>query len=191
MGQPVDRLFADRDAFADFFTRYYTDWEPESCLVAEADGKVVGYLLGCLRYRRYALLQPLLVATMTAPKVIGRILAGRYVSRSIAFLKWFIFRSPAETPRYPPRSAHFHINFLPDWRRTGPAREIIFSFLDDVARRGARGVYGQIQTFRNRRSDKLFARYGFALYDRRRVTKFESFHPEAVYVSTFYRRLRA
>jgi len=43
MGDPVDRLFTDRQLFADFFTRYYTDCEPENCVVAEADGKIVGY----------------------------------------------------------------------------------------------------------------------------------------------------
>lgn len=29
MGNPIDPVFTDRDAFADFFTRYYTDYEPD------------------------------------------------------------------------------------------------------------------------------------------------------------------
>src|SRR5579883_1462107 len=45
LGRPVDSLFADRDLFAELFTRPYLDHEPEWGMVVEADGKVVGYLL--------------------------------------------------------------------------------------------------------------------------------------------------
>ena len=34
------------------FTSYYTDAEPQSALVAELDGEVAGYLLGCVDSRR-------------------------------------------------------------------------------------------------------------------------------------------
>ena len=34
MGKPIDPIYIDRDAFADFFTGYYTDLEPENALVA-------------------------------------------------------------------------------------------------------------------------------------------------------------
>ena len=33
MGNPIDPVYIDREAFADFFTRYYTDFEPENALV--------------------------------------------------------------------------------------------------------------------------------------------------------------
>ncbi len=191
MGRPVDPVFCDREAFADFFTRYYTDWEPDHALVAEADGRVVGYLLGCLHFRRYAVVQPLLALICTAPRVLWRLAAGRYGPESRRFLQWFLLRSWRETPRRPAGCAHFHVNFLPEWRRTAPARAIIFSFLESLPRRGAKGVYGQIQTFTDRRSDRLFRRYGFVLYDRRRVTKFADYYPEPVFVSTFHRSLTA
>ena len=44
MGDPVDWLWGDPESFADLFTRYYTDREPESLFVAERDRTVVGYL---------------------------------------------------------------------------------------------------------------------------------------------------
>ena len=37
-GGSVEPLFPDRDAYADFFTRYYTDFEPETAFVAETVG---------------------------------------------------------------------------------------------------------------------------------------------------------
>ena len=51
-GEPVEGFFRDREVFADLLTRYYTDWEPQSLWVAEAEGRVIGYLTGCLDTRR-------------------------------------------------------------------------------------------------------------------------------------------
>ena len=44
--EPHRPVFEDRRLFADFFTAYYTDWEPESAFVMEVGGEVKGYLLG-------------------------------------------------------------------------------------------------------------------------------------------------
>ena len=47
MGDPIAWQWRDAESFADLFTSYYTDHEPESATVVEIDGRVVGYLLGC------------------------------------------------------------------------------------------------------------------------------------------------
>src|SRR5262245_42467643 len=49
LGQPIDPLFEDRELFADYLTRYYTDKEPESSFVLEKNGEIRGYLLGSRR----------------------------------------------------------------------------------------------------------------------------------------------
>ena len=49
LSKPIDPLFEDRELFADYLTRYYTDYEPESTLVCELDGEILGYLNGCRR----------------------------------------------------------------------------------------------------------------------------------------------
>lgn len=188
-GAPVEPLFGDREVFADFFTRYYTDWEPESCMVAETDGRIVGYLTGCLRYYRYAFVQLLLFIGVILPKVAGHALLLRYGRQDFRFLRWFVVRAFSETPRRPPRAGHFHINLLPRWRTGHAARRLIFSFLDRAPRRRVRGVYGQIQTFDDQRRSGLFERYGFKLLDRRKVTKFQALERKNVYVSTYFRLL--
>ena len=48
MGDPVEWQWRDAESFSNIFTGYYTDAEPESALVAEIDGEVTGYLLGCV-----------------------------------------------------------------------------------------------------------------------------------------------
>src|SRR5213082_3839380 len=60
LGTPIDRVYEDRQLFADFLTTYYTDHEPESSFVVEIDGEIRGYLLGSrkpLRNQLYAFAQ--------------------------------------------------------------------------------------------------------------------------------------
>ena len=193
-GGPVEPLFPDRDAYADFFTRYYTDFEPESAFVAVADGRVVGYLLASTRPRRFALLHGLLMASVTAPKVLWRLAAGRYDARGRRFLRWLALRSWRETPRHPPRAAHFHFNTLAGHRNTGAALRLWRHFERLLAERGARRVYGQIRTGAGEgwRGDHLFARWGFEPFDRRRVTKLDGLpggaaRGEELYLTTYMR----
>ena len=35
LGQPIDPVFEDRELFANYLTRYYTDAEPEAAFVVE------------------------------------------------------------------------------------------------------------------------------------------------------------
>src|SRR5690554_5943019 len=43
-GRGSAAVFEDGELFADYWSSYYTDHEPESCLVLELDGAVIGYL---------------------------------------------------------------------------------------------------------------------------------------------------
>jgi hypothetical protein len=52
MGDPADWYWRDFASFADIWTSYYTDREPESAFVAESNGRVVGYLFGCVESAR-------------------------------------------------------------------------------------------------------------------------------------------
>lgn len=186
-GDPVDALFSDREVFADYLTRYYTDFEPETTFVAECDGEVVGYLTGCLRYRRYRWIQALLMALAVAPKVLVRLARGRYDARDRSFLRWCVRRGARETPRAPARACHFHFNLLPAHRRHGAGRRLFLAFLRALERAGAERVYGRIQVGPRRRRERTFRRFGFRCIDRRRLTKFGGDEPR--YVATFVREL--
>src|SRR5271154_414309 len=52
-GQPIECIFPDREVFADLLTNYYTQFEPQSAFVADNNGKVVGYLTGCVNTKRF------------------------------------------------------------------------------------------------------------------------------------------
>lgn len=188
MGEPVERLFNDRATFADYFTAYYTDWEPQHALVAEADGAIVGYVLACLRPRRHRVVQPLLIGGVILPRVLMRLARGAYDAPSRRFLRWVMRRARAETPAAPADWPHFHFNLLPAWRDGRLARALILPFIAGLPARGVTRLYGQIQMRGNRRSEALFERFGFRVLDRRPVTRFESIgHQEPVWVATVAR----
>ncbi len=188
MGNPIDEIFEDREVFADFFTRYYTDYEPESALVAEDEetGEVVGYVLGCTRYRFQAWKQVALLLTRTVPRVLVRFLSGRYNKSSRGFLYWVVLKSIKETPPAPRHSAHFHINLRSSHRTGVVGRELVFSFFELAQARGVPRIYGQIQTRDDRRST-FWTRYGFRELSRRRITKFDRYETKPIYVSTLFR----
>lgn len=187
-GDPVDPLFCDRDVFADFFTRYYTDWEPESAFVAEVNGEVVGYLTCCLRYQYHTFAEKWIILSVV-PKIIWRWITGQYNEQSKAFLKWCVFQGSRQTPTAPKQSAHFHFNLLPAYRNAGVGIRLFKTFMKYIEENQAQRVYGQIQTFDDRRPHKVFEHFGFHEMDRREITKFRAFHDKKVYVSTMVREL--
>ena len=84
---------------------------------------------------------------------------------------------------------HFHINLLPDARKMSTTRALFSAYFAYLYRHGERHVYGQIVTFESRRGEKMFERYGFKVLNRARITKYKSFHPESVYLSTVIKNL--
>ncbi|MEZ5274750.1 MAG: GNAT family N-acetyltransferase [Opitutaceae bacterium] len=185
MGNPIEPIFSDRELFADFFTGYYTDFEPESSLVAIDDetGEIIGYLLGCLRYRYNAFRQGLLIATRIVPRAVFRFLTGRYDKQSRRFLYWVVFRSSGQTPKGIPAAAHFHFNLLPSYRTGKAGRQLLFTYVDKVKAEGARAVFGQIQVQDDKRT-RFYERYGFRLVDKKEITKFRRHYDQPVYVAT-------
>jgi len=143
MGDPVDWLWRDAESFADVFTAYYTDAEPESALVAEVDGSVEGYLLGCVDSRR----------AWNPALVVGRHL----LRRGIAFrpgTAGVIWRSFGDIVtdgirhQLPPRSAydprwpaHLHIDLLPSIRGRGVGRRLVDRWLGTLRDLGVPGCH--------------------------------------------------
>lgn len=186
LGEPIDPVYEDRQLFADFLTTYYTDWEPESSFVVEADGEICGYLLGSrkpLRNQIYSFWQNVSLFF----KAVSRYF--RYNERSRRFIIWTLTHGWREVPAAPRRVPHFHINLLPEARKMSTTRGLMSAYLSYLYRRGEKRVYGQIVTFESRRGEKLFERYGFKVLNRGEITKYKAFYPESVYLSTVIKNL--
>jgi ribosomal protein S18 acetylase RimI-like enzyme len=143
MGEPADWMWRDVESFADLFTAYYTDAEPESALVAELDGVVAGYLLGCVDSRH----------AWNPATIFGR----HFVRRGIGFrpgTAGVVWRSFGDVVvdgvrrRLPPVTlyddewpAHLHIDLLPSIRGRGVGATLMRTWLDHLQGSGVPGCY--------------------------------------------------
>jgi hypothetical protein len=166
----------DAALFADYWTRYYTDFEPDACLVVDRGGEVVGYLLGCVDSTRFQRT----MARSIVPPILGALardlIAGKYRgdSRARRFFRWFVIRAWREAPavdirRFP---AHYHANLLPAAYGEGMYSTLALRFLDHAEGRGVAGVHGQVLDFQ---------RNGVW---QRMVSAYHRAHPEVVFTTT-------
>lgn len=108
----------DQEIIADALTRYYTDFEPEACFVAEVQGKVIGYVIGTLNIRK---MNKEYFWRILLPAVFKAVRRGVFFKgKTYAFffhgLKSFFkgeFRVPDFSEQYP---STFHINVRDGYR---------------------------------------------------------------------------
>ena len=129
---------------ADILTRYYTDFEPGSCLVAgdSAEG-IVGYLFGCLSTARRLRVMtsrvvPAFVVQATLSGALFSCPVGRLARAGLSTWKsGHPVKSRAELD-YP---AHLHIGVREEYRRDGLGKELIRRFLVQASAAGISGIH--------------------------------------------------
>ena len=109
-GKDIRPLIDDENLFADIWTLYYTDYEPQSAFVARVGGKTVGYLTGCLDTRHFNRV----FSRKLIPLIIFKAARGHYRlgSKTLIYLK-NILSQLLKGKVYPPLHlypAHLHIN---------------------------------------------------------------------------------
>ena len=141
LGSSILPQYRDAASFADMFTAYYTDHEPESAWVVVDDGRVVGYLLGCLD--SHACPDPEWVAFK---HIVRRWLWLRPGTANFCFRSLFDVvhdlgptRPPVDYARWP---AHAHLDLLPEARKGAIALRLFRLWLDRARERGAAGIWG-------------------------------------------------
>jgi hypothetical protein len=141
-----DRLFEDRELFADYSTKFYTDVTPGEVRIVEKDGEVIGYFLGApdpWAHRRYM--------TRLVPKILltalWRWLRGQYKKpETIRFLRHLVLKAPKEAPyvdfdKYP---ATFHCNITRKGARGQFYSTMVLCYLDRLEAKGIKGIHGFI-----------------------------------------------
>jgi hypothetical protein len=179
-------VFEDRELFADYLTAYYTDREPEASFVLEQDGVVKGYLLGSrrpLRQQFYGFFQNLRLFGM------GMMRYGAYRRETREFIHWILRNSWKEVPAAPRRTAHFHINLLPEAKGLAGSHGMLKAYCEFLREHGEKAVFGQMVTFESRRGAKLFERFGFRVVEKREITKYRGKYAEPVYLTTVIKSL--
>jgi GNAT superfamily N-acetyltransferase len=159
IGDPADCYWRDVTSFAEIWTSYYTDHEPESAFVAERAGRVVGYLFGC-------------VDSGGAPSPAAAL--GRQVVLRFLLLRpgtaGFLWRSIWDTarqrsspdgvlrdPRWP---SHLHVNLLREGRGCGAGAQLMNAWFARLREVGSPGCH--LATLaENTAAVALFGRTGF------------------------------
>ena len=156
------KIFGDDEILADALTRYFTDYEPESCFVADDGGRVIGYIIGSkdVRLARRVFIIKLLPSLIV--KAIKRaIFFNKSVVRFlyyglISFLKGEFF-TPDLSRKYP---GTLHINIESDYRGKKIGRKLIEAYLASIRREGVRGVhFGTI----SKEAKNFFVHCGFSI----------------------------
>jgi GNAT superfamily N-acetyltransferase len=168
MGEPITEVFDCYDLVADLLTYYYIHFEPQSCFVAEEEGKVVGYILGAVDTRRSGKI----MIRRVYPLILGRFILGRYKigKRELAH-GWRLLKATLrgelstlkpDLVKYP---AHLHINILKPYRRRGIGIKLMNRFLEYLKDCGVRGVH-LATTNMHKEAVPFYERMGFQLLGR-------------------------
>lgn len=162
MGEPASKFFEGKEILADFLTLYFTDYEPESCFVAEVNARVVGYIIGAKNTVHLRKVFKSKIAWRLIIKLIskGALLKKKNLIFFFAYLVSFLkgeFRLPDFSRSYP---ATLHINLREGFRNLGIGSRLISVYLDYLTREKIRGVY--LATLSSE-ACKFFRKQGFNL----------------------------
>jgi GNAT superfamily N-acetyltransferase len=172
MGASADWFWRDRESFADMFSGYYTDVEPESAFIVEVDDEVGGYLLGAIDASRAW--NP---ATVAGRHILRRGIAfrpgtGTFVWRAmkdglvdLAMRRIDTRELDFHDPQWP---AHLHIDLLDVARGQGAGRRLVHAWFDRLRERGVRGCHLQTMA-ENTSAIAFFEAVGFERHGRQQL----------------------
>jgi ribosomal protein S18 acetylase RimI-like enzyme len=162
MGESAEWFWRDQPSFADMFCGWWTDHRPQSALVAELDGDVAGYLLGC-EDSRLATGE----GTTLLRHLVGR---GCALRPGTAGVMWRMLGDAlvdgirGQLPpvrvwdeRWP---AHLHIDLLPACRGQGVGALLVRRWLTTLRQEGIAGCHLQTMA-ENRGAVDFFEAMGF------------------------------
>ncbi len=143
VGKPREKIFSDDEILADALTIYFTDYEPQSCFVAIANNRVVGYISGAkdtMAMERIFNQRILLGLLMKAFR------RGVFFNRKNLQLFWrcFIsmlkgeFRAPDFSKEFP---AILHINLDKNFQGQAIGSKLIARFLQYLREESVSGVH--------------------------------------------------
>ncbi len=159
-GQPIGSVLDDRRLVTDALVGYHIRFEPEALFVAEADGRVVGYLTGCLSDARFQRLY----AARIAPGLAARFLAGGFwrlprVGRLLAAGVTLARRArAARKGRLGPYPAHLHTNLDSGAQGGGIGSALMEAFVARLKERRIGGVHVSTGTEAGK---AFFEKHGF------------------------------
>jgi len=189
LGNPIESICSDREIFADLFAAPYLDYGADWAWVADARGRVVGYLLGSVsQYFNYTLLYSGFQTTM---KMMTRAATGCYARhpRTRHFIRWLLVNGFREQPRHPDNAAHLHLNVEKTYRGRDLGLRLWQAYEDQLARAQIQNCYGAFFSRPKRRPETVYSRLGFSVFDRKATTIFQPEVSEPVEIVCVHRKV--
>jgi GNAT superfamily N-acetyltransferase len=166
-GGPIENFFPDREVAADLLTKYYTDYEPQSTFVAISDGRLVGYINGCLDNRRYGLVIFWLIMPALLVKAFKR---GVFFRPEIHQLLGGMLKNWKRIFAWRKRSfhshqGHLHIGIAQDARGQKVGRDLVKSLFDRARVLGMTELAASVHDG-NSAAVRFFEAQGFTVRER-------------------------
>jgi ribosomal protein S18 acetylase RimI-like enzyme len=180
-GGPMAGHFDDPQLVSDTLLMYYLHYEPEHISVADAEGRVAGYVAGARDTRVFMRRYALYVAPRLGFDLIGRghVVRPRSLEVIVAGLRngsrWARIRRRVVRD-YP---AHCHVNVDADFRRTGVGNELLERFEAQLVEEHSPGIHVTTETEAGK---AFFAAAGFRVLDGYDSPPFWDFAPRRVWV---------
>lgn len=162
-GDPIERFLDAREVFLDAFASFYTDVMGNYLWIAEEDGALLGYLMGCPDTSDYNEWY-----RANARKVAWRAATLRYrgilTRKSLGYLwrYWHVRIPYVDLAPYP---AHLHINTRADKRGSGIGTALLKTYLDQLRNENVPGVHLETSS-ENKIAVPWYERLGFHLLQR-------------------------
>ncbi len=147
--KPNTQFHEDRELAPLYFTDYYLNYEPESCVVGEVEGQVIGYLVGCKDTKSFNRV----FRRRFLPRIVARIgwqlLTLQYRKKETYQMLWWTlterFRQGKKLAipldEYP---AHSHMNIVPEYRGCGLSNQLSRAFRQHMKELGVTGLHAII-----------------------------------------------
>ncbi|CAM02924.1 hypothetical protein A8924_4038 [Saccharopolyspora erythraea NRRL 2338] len=138
-GAPSVSLWGHQESEAAVYLDPYMDLEPESLLVATADGALVGYLAGCLDTAAFPSESKRMDQAIRKYRLMLRPATAGFFGRALVDMaSTAIRRRPTAGDFHDPRwPAHLHINVAPLARGTGAADGLMHRWFDRLRETGS------------------------------------------------------
>lgn len=162
MGEPSTVFFEDDEILSDALTLYFTDYEPESCFIAESGGEVIGYLLGAKDTQR---IEKVFTGKIALPLFFKALSRCVFFKRKNARLIFHIlvslakgeFKAPHFHADYP---GTLHINLFKGYRAAGAGSRLIEAYLNYLKAERVKGVHFATMSDH---AGRFFEKQGFKL----------------------------
>jgi GNAT superfamily N-acetyltransferase len=143
VGREKGKIFSDDEILADALTIYFTDYEPQSCFVAVANNKVVGYISGAKDAKA---MEQVFNRRILPGLLIKAFRRGVFFNRRNLKFFWYClismlkgeFRAPDFSREFP---AILHINLDNNSRGQDVGSTLIARFLQYLKEEGISGVH--------------------------------------------------